>query len=79
MVRAFREMMAAYMLRSYVEISFPEAEFKSPLLKMDCGENPDVLCDEPAREAAQNFRWDVGVIPAATETLFAKAVHLYQS
>ena len=65
-----------YARSTYTLIRDPALESRIPALKILCGENPGMLCDDSAKAAPINFVFEVEVIPTAAETLVARVVHL---
>jgi hypothetical protein len=61
---------------AYVEIKAPAEEDRTPSAKIACGENPVVVCEDPAKAPPQNFgEIEVNELIAAV-TLVANVVHL---
>jgi hypothetical protein len=61
---------------AYVEIKAPAGEDRTPSAKIACGENPVVVCEDPAKAPPQNFgEIEVNELIAAV-TLVANVVHL---
>jgi hypothetical protein len=65
-----------YARSTYTLIRDPALESRIPALKILCGENPVMLCEDSAKAAPINFVFEVEVIPAVAETIVAKVVHL---
>lgn len=61
---------------SYVEMKSPAGLLKIPSLIIACGENPEVVCEEPANDAPHNLVLELDEIPTAADIFAANTVHL---
>jgi len=63
-------------VKSYVEMRSPAGLSKIPSLKIACGENPEVVWEEPANDAPHNLVLELDEIPTAADIFAANTVHL---
>jgi hypothetical protein len=60
----------------YILIKDPASELRMPELKIPCGDNPLMLCEESAKAPPINLVREVEDMPAVTDTLVAKVIQL---